>query len=1456
MGQNDLVKTFGEGYEKGKALRKSPFGPLLYEFSMMFGRNALYKAGLAYGYSGGPGEAARYLARACRNGILTPDVLLEIGRRYGLLRTIVLMIEEGIISPDRDTVEALRRELFLDSDDEWERKLSSKLGLPSLFDIYRWSIAVAYSNGVNIEVGLYSWRGESLIFTAELEKLERLLGKIGAQTVIYYGIPILLETIPTVNYTLLAKLAIPMLRHIHPRRVAVALGIQEPAKLTIIQALLETAPKLVLAVKERLGDMLDRPLPGGLQALYRVEPPPGTKVVHGVKLYVPEQPLTTGGRTVSPVASPGRGPKGLLLLTDDVPALAPRFSPYIVLLPDKKPADDPVENYAILLMYSTARLYGWWYDPAILPSGLAKRLRDKIVSTVALHTAIRKKCAEPPETLFVEPGNIYSMSKLCPEILSTRHLHVECYMPVLECILYASAVREEESLLLGKKGRMLRIKRPGNAKPVSIYGHVFYEADLETLKDIYRLPAGVSIVGHPGSLPEIIVNVIGVEPEKPKPPIKVKVRVHNKSNLTTSLPEILSLASAYKSDTTLYLTPNRALAQLITAHLGSEALSAFDLSTRPGVVKKVDKIVLLYPERFWRTPSLTVLSKGLTVKTVQHRLYDLARMIGRFAEIHVVTRMDLHESDLFEIEGEEPLGDPIVPDEDRLLEANKLLLGEAEEIISRYWSYLSGRPASLRGYQRRVIAYILSMYTLGLPSTIIVTLPTGAGKSILYQTVAPLLADLGLGLGGIVVTPLRALMHDQVNGLLRKGVSASYIDAGVSKAARAEIVKAYSQGILDLLYVTPERFEDPILLKTIAPPARPVLVVLDEVHTLSRWGRSFRPAYLHMSRRLADRNRRRPKIPVLGLTATLPPQMEEDILSILYQEDSVKEKYSFTLNLDDNYTPGEESRWPHRVPLVVRGPILRPELRFDVIDVPPAGMREEVFRNLLKKLESKYQKLGEPYLGLVFTGFVESERNSWANVENVAEIASSVVGKGNVISYHGGLDDGERRRREEIIYESSRTGRGPHVIVATKAFGMGVDLPNIRYVIHYMMSESIEDYYQEAGRAGRDRERSDIVTLYNVRDEEARLYLLESSRVSPTAVLRVYNTIVRLHKELARLAGREAKLDPHTILVPANLFSALLPPKHERDAPLRLAQKTLDLLADYGYLTYQTISTRLYPIVLREEYSSPSGLTYQLTKTLYLTTEPPETAPRVSLDVAVGRVTGTIDYIPLRVSCCGEKLIDTDMGDEVRFRLKVDARPRYYIIVRLDPEKRYNTWKTLPPGLLAYIFHVRGEDEERVRTLSGLLKKAAKAKQSGGNPDKVIRTGIEEYFKREPAEPPPTPETPSPGYDICYRDECVLRAAALINSLAKQTRCRGVVLAYSREEDLLAVKRILTRVGLPCTPSTLRMHRLTQSYKSRGLLALLDRGFIVALVPMDKQRLAHIEEMSSHYRYFWGFVYR
>ena len=96
----------------------------------------------------------------------------------------------------------------------------------------------------------------------------------------------------------------------------------------------------------------------------------------------------------------------------------------------------------------------------------------------------------------------------------------------------------------------------------------------------------------------------------------------------------------------------------------------------------------------------------------------------------------------------------------------------------------------------------------------------------------------------------------------------------------------------------------------------------------------------------------------------------------------------------------------------------------------------------------------------------------------------------------------------------------------------------------------------------------------------------------------------------------------------------------------------------------------------------------------------------------------------------------------------------------------------------------------------------------------------------------------------------------MINSLAKQTRCRGVVLAYSREEDLQAVKKILARAGLPCSPSTTRMHRLTQAYKSRGSLALLDRGFIVALVPMDKQRLAHLEKMSSSYKYFWGFVYR
>ena len=317
---------------------------------------------------------------------------------------------------------------------------------------------------------------------------------------------------------------------------------------------------------------------------------------------------------------------------------------------------------------------------------------------------------------------------------------------------------------------------------------------------------------------------------------------------------------------------------------------------------------------------------------------------------------------------------------------------------------------------------------------VLAVMPTSAGKSICYQV--PALALDGLT---IVVSPLISLMADQVGALRQMGVAASFLNSTLGAAERADVLHGIASGALCLVYVAPERLDDPAFVETTA--ARGVsLLAVDEAHCISQWGNDFRPSY----QRIIDFLGALPKRPpVMALTATATRAVRRDIREALVLRD----------------------------PFVVLASFDRPNLFFSV--ERPRG-RAEKDRMLVAFCRERAERSGIVYC---------SSRRA---VEEVCELLRD---EGLLATrYHAGLAAAERERnQEDFLYDRAR------VMVATNAFGMGIDKSNVSYVVHYNLPLSLENYYQEAGRAGRDGTRADCLLLYSPGDVHTAEFLLSRS---------------------------------------------------------------------------------------------------------------------------------------------------------------------------------------------------------------------------------------------------------------------------------------------------------------------------------------------------------------------------
>jgi ATP-dependent DNA helicase RecQ len=358
------------------------------------------------------------------------------------------------------------------------------------------------------------------------------------------------------------------------------------------------------------------------------------------------------------------------------------------------------------------------------------------------------------------------------------------------------------------------------------------------------------------------------------------------------------------------------------------------------------------------------------------------------------------------------------------------------EVLEKYFGFREFLDA-----QEEVIAAIAG------GADALVVMPTGGGKSLCYQLPALLMEGTT-----VVVSPLIALMKDQVDALQRRGISATLINSSLNPAEQRERIRALARGEFKLVYIAPERFRSRSFLEALGQSTI-ALFAVDEAHCLSMWGHDFRPDYFRLDQVLETLGRPQ----VAAFTATATPEVRRDILTHL----GLREPREFVAGF------------------------ARPNLKLLISQVA----------NEAQKYERLHELIRENKTGIIYC-------STRKRVEAVAETLKTA--KISSILYHGGMNDEEREEAQNEFMQGRRD-----IVVATNAFGMGIDRPDIRFVVHFDVPGSVEAYYQEAGRAGRDGEAATCELFFNHADTRVQEFFIEGSNPPLEFIVQTYEMLRR-----------------------------------------------------------------------------------------------------------------------------------------------------------------------------------------------------------------------------------------------------------------------------------------------------------------------------------------------------------
>ncbi len=1294
---------------------------------------------------------------------------LDILTKLGLYEEIIRHAARGCKVP-LNLIEEARRHFIVSGLPNWERKASKLLSKESFYDIISNSIVYAYcgTNRVwikasNLEVELASSMGISS-YRDPKEILWTILESARPPLFVYLGKgcpkP---EGVRRVELSHLVSIAFP---DIEPDVASLSfhfyLDPRRPA------TLVEKVAKFSRYFLDIVGVEWNK-LPETVSSAYMIEP---------------EKP-----------SLPALGSN--IVLTDRPRLSMPLFKPYTVEPPSSGEAAEDWDYAAIVALRS---LKIRWGDPS--RAFLIKRGNPlDLILPRMIAGSLRLREDKPPRPLQVEPQHVKYLSSI---IEDGERIVLDCVSPPSKCLDNTEELSEGERELLKVAGDLPLPSPISSSSEEKMSVEIPYNLNIKAKH--FKIVEKGELRRAMGS-PKIYVS-------------KIPRGLQSIAKITEGLIHGLNVNKL------LIVVPSEPLARYFSKALSATLISRDNVSDwyysaekvavidykrmlrYPWILSMSDELIVLLPERIVSHESKQVLGFNLLWETLW-----FAQSLGGVAVSRALRLM--YEKGLITeakiIGGTE---EPFIENDSGNIDV-KDLVEYSNEVFKELW----GPGFELRGYQIDSLYSLYSSLSTNEAGTLIVILPTGAGKSAIFQVSARVLADIGWGSSSLIISPLRALIHDQVRNATKRGLKVAYIDATVSKAKREEILDLALSGILDLLYITPERFENPEF-EGFLREGEPSLIVLDEAHTLSRWGMSFRPSYLYMAKVINEIRKERKDLPVMALTATAPQDVVDDIIEVLGKKNEIKE-----IKLDLRSPPSYPNVDPGNT-IILRASPIRDEITFDV---RPGAFGEDRIKDLatlIKDLAKWADTFGESWIGLIYTGYVKSRKLSWANAEELAKRLSSLI-KEEVIYYHGKLTPRQREQIENLVERVSKGEEGPRLVVATKAFGMGIDIPNIRFVVHFTPSDSVEDYYQEVGRAARDGKEAKAVAYYNLEDFKIKENIKLKEAIKPSDVLVLYNFIV----QMARLSRNRKEA-----LIPSQAFYKLLGSKER-------FSKALEILRLSGMLDYTVIEGSPY-------IDSNGECLIKIGKyCLSISDHTEGTSIKGRIIFCVDRNT-PIPQVKMQV-------LDKSFGDPCENGTEIMLMKDRYYYIELSPWKKHSPRLALPPDVYIKTLFMSRSEIKKIEELKDLFEEALKAKSKGGaSVDRIMRSSIKKALERNVENLKLLEEVLKKlGVRECDAlEDCLKEMGDIVIKLNKSIGEGSYMVAVAGSELASVAKRYIEeRLGRTIKDPAAEYRRLLSSAR-RGPHSLLNKGFIVLLVSEGSRSLKIMLEKLSEYPYKFVFI--